>query len=259
MPETTEFAPGTFCWVDGGTTDLDAAKAFYSAVFGWEYAVADDSGYTMCLKGGKPVAGLYKLDAEMLQMGVPPFWMPYVAVADADATLAAAASAGAKPMGPVFEVPVHGRGAAFTDPAGAMCGIWQGAGHKGASLAGEHGAMTWMELQTGDPAAAGAFYSSLFGWTVDTMPMPGGEYHLFKAGEEQRGGMMGLTGEMAATPPNWSVYFQVDDADAFVAAAARAAGQVVVPVAGIEGVGRFAVLRSADGAHFSILEPAPMV
>jgi uncharacterized protein len=259
MAEINEFAPGTFCWVDGGTSDLAKAKAFYSTVFGWEYAVADDSGYTMCLKGGKPVAGLYALDADMMQMGVPPFWLPYVAVADADSTLAKAEAAGAKPMGPVFEAPGHGRGAAFTDPTGAMCGIWQGTGHKGASLAGEHAAMTWMELQTGDPAAAGAFYSSLFGWAVDTMPMPGGEYHLLKAGEEQRGGMMGLTADMAGVPSNWAVYFQVDDADAFVAAAGAADGQVVVPVTGIEGVGRFAVVRSADGAHFSILEPAPMV
>ena len=116
MPETTEFAPGTFCWVDGGTTDLAKAQAFYAAVFGWEYAIADDTGYTMCLKDGKPVAGLYALDADMLADGSPPFWIGYVAVADADATMAAAVAAGAQPMGPVFEVPGHGRGGGLHRP-----------------------------------------------------------------------------------------------------------------------------------------------
>lgn len=258
MPETGDFAPGTFCWTDGGTTDVEAAKAFYAAVFGWDFATADDTGYTMCLKAGKPVAGLYALSPELIQMGAGPYWAAYVAVADADACLQAAVAAGAHPEGPVFDVPGHGRGGAFTDPTGALCGFWQGRGHKGSGLFGENGTAVWRELQTSDPAAAAAFYEALFGWTRETVPMPGGEYHLFKAGEEQRGGMMGLTPEMAQVPSYWAVYFQADDADATAAAATAAGGAVVVPVSPIPEVGRFAVLRSADGATFSILEPAPM-
>src|ERR687896_85296 len=36
MGERDSYAPGTFCWADLGTTDADAAKAFYTRVFGWE-------------------------------------------------------------------------------------------------------------------------------------------------------------------------------------------------------------------------------
>ena len=36
MGERETYAPGTFCWADLGTTDADAAKAFYTGVFGWE-------------------------------------------------------------------------------------------------------------------------------------------------------------------------------------------------------------------------------
>jgi predicted enzyme related to lactoylglutathione lyase len=34
MPERTSYAPGTPCWIDIGT-DLDAAKPFYTSLFGW--------------------------------------------------------------------------------------------------------------------------------------------------------------------------------------------------------------------------------
>jgi len=54
MPEITEHSPGSFCWVDQGTTDLEKAKAFYAALFGWDYAAVDESGYTMCLRGRRP-------------------------------------------------------------------------------------------------------------------------------------------------------------------------------------------------------------
>mgnify|MGYP006171522703 CR=1 FL=1 len=36
MGKRTSYAPGTFSWVDLGTTDAAAAKAFYSGMFGWE-------------------------------------------------------------------------------------------------------------------------------------------------------------------------------------------------------------------------------
>ncbi|MEA2398499.1 MAG: uncharacterized protein QOK25_2055, partial [Thermoleophilaceae bacterium] len=36
MGERTQYTPGTFCWTDLSTTDQDAAKAFYAALFGWE-------------------------------------------------------------------------------------------------------------------------------------------------------------------------------------------------------------------------------
>ncbi len=36
MGERSECAPGTFSWTDLATTDQDAAKAFYTGLFGWE-------------------------------------------------------------------------------------------------------------------------------------------------------------------------------------------------------------------------------
>jgi predicted enzyme related to lactoylglutathione lyase len=36
MSERTSYAPGTPCWVDLGTPDLDAAEKFYGPLLGWE-------------------------------------------------------------------------------------------------------------------------------------------------------------------------------------------------------------------------------
>ena len=38
MGERESYVPGTFCWADLGTTDSDAAKEFYSRVFGFSLA-----------------------------------------------------------------------------------------------------------------------------------------------------------------------------------------------------------------------------
>ena len=88
--------------------------------------------------------------------------------------------------------------------------------------------------------------------------MPEGDYHTFRVGGQQIGGMMALPPAMADVPPNWSIYLGTADADATVTRALAAGGTVVVPVTPIPTVGRFAVLRSADGAYFSILEAAQM-
>ena len=36
MSERTSYAPGTPCWVELGSPDLDASIEFYGALFGWD-------------------------------------------------------------------------------------------------------------------------------------------------------------------------------------------------------------------------------
>lgn len=258
MPQVDDYSPGSFCWIDSGTDDLNSARAFYRAVFGWEYEVADETGYLMCLRDGKRVAGLYALNEEMRAMGALPYWLAYVAVVDADATLAAVGEKGGRAIGPAFDVPGLCRGGAFFDPAGGLCGIYQAYGHRGAELTDEHGTPSWMELQVRHPEPEGEFYCSLFGWALERVPMPGGAYYLFRDGETNRAGMVAVPPHLGEVPPIWAVYFHVDDADAAVAATLAAGGAPVSPVMPIGSWGRFATLRSADGAVFSVLQAAPM-
>lgn len=117
--------PGTFCWNELITTDLDAAKAFYKSVFGWD---AEDMGppggppaYTEWKLAGKSVGGMMAKSAEM-PADMPPNWGVYFAVADTDASVAKAQELGASVlMGPADIEP--GRFAVLADDLGAVFSI----------------------------------------------------------------------------------------------------------------------------------------
>src|SRR5436305_445089 len=91
-------APGSFCWFELGTTDPEAAKRFYSGLFGW---TADDvpmgpaGVYTIFRLGGREAGATYALPPDQLAHGIPPNWLVYVKVESADASAARAASLGA--------------------------------------------------------------------------------------------------------------------------------------------------------------------
>ena len=71
MGERTSHAPGTISWSDLGTTDPDAAQAFYTTLFGWEVEdlpIPDGGTYTMLRKDGKDAAAL-----SSAQEGMPSF------------------------------------------------------------------------------------------------------------------------------------------------------------------------------------------
>src|SRR5664280_2378553 len=79
----------------------------------------------------------------------------------------------------------------------------------------EHGVPSWVDLGTPDPAAAGEFYSALFGWDVQPGPPEAGGYAMCYL----RGRMVaGLGPQQNPGPPVWSTYINVDDADAAGAA-----------------------------------------
>ena len=74
-----------------------------------------------------------------------------------------------------------------------------------------HGAFSWFELDTSDPAKALAFYGQLFGWTHETSDMGGGPYHVLKVGDTSVGGVMQTPPDAGAKPPMWNCYLTVDD------------------------------------------------
>jgi uncharacterized protein len=161
MSERTSYAPGTPCWVDLATPDIEAAAGFYGELLGWDVPEQPNSaemgGYRRALKKGKDVAGMMPL----MQEGQPPAWNTYVAVEDADATAKAIAEAGGTVVAEPMDVMDLGRMAVFTDPTGAVFGIWQPGTFPGAGRVNEDGAVGWNELETCDPAAAKDFYGSV--------------------------------------------------------------------------------------------------
>src|SRR5665811_426611 len=89
---------------------------------------------------------------------------------------------------------------------------------KGANMQdhNKQGVFNWNELLTKDVEAAKKFYSGVLGWTAEDMPMGDmGTYVIFKAGDEQVGGMMRIPAEAEkmGVPPYWGAYISVDDVD----------------------------------------------
>jgi predicted enzyme related to lactoylglutathione lyase len=116
-----------------------------------------------------------------------------------------------------------------------------------------HGAFSWPELMTPNPAAAGSFYASLFGWTVKPVDMGTGPYHVAHLGETAVGGIMQTPADQAAMPPSWGLYITVNNADETVARCLSLGGKVLVPPMDVPTVGRMAVLQDPQGAVFSVM------
>jgi len=115
------------------------------------------------------------------------------------------------------------------------------------------GAFSWSELMTTDVEGARKFYSNLFGWKTEEMPMANMKYTIVKVGEEGVGGMMPIPPQAQGSPPNWGVYVTVDDVDATAKKAKVLGGKVLVPPTDIPNVGRFAVLQDPQGAVISAI------
>ncbi|MEN3326891.1 MAG: uncharacterized protein V7638_1698 [Acidobacteriota bacterium] len=259
MEGTPDPKPGSFCWVELGTSDNEAAKNFYTQLFSWEaddHPMGPDSVYTILKLDGKDVGGLYKLTADMVGQGVPPNWMSYVATASADETTEKAKAAGATIMNGPFDVATLGRMSVIQDPTGAVFSIWQAMDNKGSTAWGVPNAPVWNELATNDTQKAGEFYSNVFGWTRQKFP-GGMEYTVFNNDDKGIGGMYQIMPEMGPIPPHWLVYFAVEDCDAAVQKASGLGANVIKPAEDIPGVGRFAILKDPQGAMFALLKPQP--
>lgn len=256
MATVTQHAPGTFCWPELATTDQQGAKTFYTTLFGWEFSDSDMGGgesYTMLKLAGRDVGALYSMREEQRGQGIPPHWNSYVAVESADQAAAKAKALGGQVLMEPFDVFDAGRMAIVKDPTGAVFCVWQAKAHIGAGVLNELGALCWTELMTTDTGKAGTFYTGLFDWKAEAMPMAPMTYTIFKSGTAQAGGMMAITPEMGPVPPHWMVYFAVADCDAAVAKAKGLGAKVAVPPTDAPNVGRFAVLRDPQGAHFSVI------
>ncbi|GHF13103.1 MULTISPECIES: VOC family protein [Streptomyces] len=255
---TTDFVTGSPNWLDLGSPDIDAAAAFYGAVFGWEFRSAgpESGGYGFFQKDGKTVGAVGPLTEE----GASSAWTVYFRTPDADATAKAVEQHGGRVRSAPFDVFEAGRMAQFTDPGGADFAVWQPAAVKGLEKASESDALCWAELHTGDPEGAFDFYRAVFGWRSQTMDVPGMTYTVLSTGEGDQqdasfGGLAGLQGDAEET--RWIPYFSVADVDETVARAQGSGGSVLMPASDVPDVGRMGWLADPFGAPFAIIKPEP--
>lgn len=249
---TTNYLPGTPVWVDLGSPDVPATIAFYTTLFGWshESMSADPGGYGVFRHEGKTVAGV----GPLTEQGAGPAWTLYFCSADADATTKAVEQAGGTVRMPPSDIDAEGRMAHFTDPGGAEFAIWQPGRLKGLDLVTETGSLCWTELYVADPAAARAFYRSVFDWKVEEMPMGDMTYTVVGPSEgDADSGMGGILPLGSGGKAQWLPYFEVSDCDTTVARTRQLGGKVLAPPDSMEGVGRFATLTDPHGTPFAVI------
>jgi predicted enzyme related to lactoylglutathione lyase len=251
----TEHTPGTPCWVDLASPDVEASARFYGELFGWRTRAIEEPGeetlgYRLFTLDGASVAGLGPAQDR------PPAWSTYVAVDYAVTTKERVEAAGGTTLMGPMDILDAGTSAIFADDAGgAVFAVWQAGRHGGAQVVNAPGALTMNELATRDLDGAARFYEAVFGWRFEPLEIDGRvQYGFFKLDDRTMAGLLPMGDAFPAeVPAHWVPYFGVRDLDGATDLARRLGAQVLAGPTPVP-QGRFVALRDPHGAVFSIWE-----
>jgi len=247
---------GRFVWYELMTTDMEAAKAFYTEVVGWGAQDASTPGmaYTLFTAGGVSISGLMGLSEDARKSGLRPSWLGYVGVNDVDATADRLIELGGGVHVPPTDIPNISRFSVAVDPQMATIALfkWLKGGQERPPALDAPGGVGWHELIAADWEKAFAFYRELFGWQkaqADTSAM--GPYQLFSAGGETIGGM--FTKPATEPVPFWLYYFNVGDIDVAIRRVRAGRGEIVHGPIEVRGGRWMAQCTDPQGAIFALV------
>lgn len=248
---------GTPCWVDAQVDDVPKAVEFYKGLFGWDLfdAGPEAGNYHMAYINDRAVAGI-GFKPQGTPEGMPSTWTTYLATEDVQATADKISAAGGKVLAPPMDVMTVGKMAVAADPAGAVFGVWQALDHNGFGVCNEPGTVCWNELHTAELGKGADFYTSVFGYTYDTMPGPPGfDYRTMIApGQSQTcGGMFQDTSLPPGHPPYWLTWFAVADCDASTDKA-KSLGSKVFMEPETMAIGRMSVVQGPQRESFGLID-----
>lgn len=228
-----------FCHYELRTTDVDAARTFYAALFGpgfWEGSI-----------------GIAELPAQAAARGAPPHWLGSIGVDDVAATVRRFVEVGATPLGPPAGSGDDAR-AILRDPFGAIVAL------RSSRAAKVSERVAWHLLATRDESAAFTAYADLLGWTSLGMhehPGDGSRHVAFTWGGSAPA--VGSITNLAALPgvhAQWLFFFPTDDLERSLArvrdhggrtlpTTVTAEGHVVAPCEDPQGAA-FALCQAGD-------------
>ncbi len=115
--------PNPFAYAELHTQNPSAAKDFYRRLLDWKMTDATTPGgsYTEIEPGDGIAAGLVRSAND----NAPSHWLPYIGVTDLVASSAKAKELGARALREMVPVPDLGRYSVFSDPTGALFGLWE--------------------------------------------------------------------------------------------------------------------------------------
>jgi predicted enzyme related to lactoylglutathione lyase len=115
-------AVGAIAWWDLTVPDAESVRNFYTAVVGWQPEPVDMGGYSdFVMKSpatGNAVAGVCY--ARGMNADLPPYWLPYVIVADLDVRLKRCTENGGSAVTEIKHGEDGSRYCVIRNPAGAV-------------------------------------------------------------------------------------------------------------------------------------------
>ncbi len=124
-PDTSRL--GHFSWAELNTTDWKSAWKFYSTLFGWQPTQSMNVGGEVgeyFMFGADPKQSFGGMSNVAKAMGMPPHWIFYVNVEDADETAKVIAQKGGKVLNGPMDIPGGDRIAQCMDPQGGIFAIY---------------------------------------------------------------------------------------------------------------------------------------
>lgn len=269
MSTREHYPNGVPCWVETLTDDPDAARRFYSGLFGWTFAGSGErtgdppDEYLLARLDDADVAGIAPMPDGVEPP--PPAWYTHVAVDELAGATERARAAGAEIIAEDRDASPAGRLAVLADPCGAVLCLWEGHARRGAGRVNEPSSWAMSLLATSDPERSEAFYGELFGWRAEvTETVPGLPFWLWRlpgylGGEPEQPVPRDVVAVMTTSqgaPAGWSLDFRVEDARAAAAVTPGLGGRVISGAADA-GSFRRTVLADPRGAAFSASQLMP--
>ena len=254
---TGEHHVGKVVWADLLTPDIEGAKRFYGAVFGWTFReVPGDPNYSLALLNGEPLAGLFQ---KMLPPGEAkqPTWQIFLAVRDVNAAEEAAVRLGGKVLSKSHNYPQRGHQAVLADPDGAVFGVLAATGGDPTDYLPEPGEWIWSSLLAKDPKGELEFYKQLFKYQVFDLGGEGDsatQHYILSSDDFARAGLNALPADAMRRQPHWLHFVRVTDAADTTRKAVAAGGRVLVEPRIDRHGEHLAVLADPSGAPFGVME-----
>jgi predicted enzyme related to lactoylglutathione lyase len=252
MPKIDEHPVGNPCWIELFTSDTDKARAFYGELFGWtaEEMGPDYGNYINLHLGGRREAGLMHNDGSQ---GAPETWNVYLATADVQTALDAAASNGGQVLMPAMDVMDLGRMGMVADPGGAAIGLWQAKEFMGLGVLDEPGAPSWFELHTREFDKSVDFYRKVFAWdTHEVGDTDEFRYTTLGKDDNAKAGIMDASQWIpAGEPAKWSIYFATKSVDDSLKKVEQLGGKITTAAEDTP-YGRLAEAADPTGVRFKL-------
>ena len=248
---TNSRSEGRIIWHDLLTQDIEASKAFYQGLFGWEFeripfslGFGRSSDYLLIRNQGRLVGGMFDTSASRRDVNNSQ-WVAVMSVADVDKGVAAVTAAGGRTLTPPTDLKDRGRIAVVEDPAGALFAVLETRDGDPALPKARPGDFLWDEVWTSDIDEAKAFYSNLADFEPFSVGAGERQYQALQINGEPSFGM--LLEPLEGLKPTWASYIRVDDMSVLDRVEALG-GEIIIPAQPRDLGGEVAVIAGPSGA-----------